>query len=71
MLIRTTQSTQGIKEMLWACLCLISMSASAQVDSAELETEDPQPIAVETPVDRQSLTPLQQDEDDLIKIAPF
>jgi hypothetical protein len=71
MLIRTTQSTQGIKAMLWACLCLISMSASAQVDSAELETEDPQTVAEETPVDRQSLTPLQQDEDDLIKIAPF
>jgi hypothetical protein len=69
--ITTTKSTQELKAILFACLCLLSLSTKAQSDSAEIENEEPQPATVEAPVNRELLTPLEQDEDDLIQIAPF
>jgi hypothetical protein len=71
MQITLQKSTQGLKAILFACLCLLSLSAKAQTDSTEIENEEPQPATVEAPVNRELLPPLEQDEDDLIQIAPF
>lgn len=71
MRITLQKSTQGLKAILFACLCLLSLSAKAQSDSTEIENEEPQPATVQAPVNRELLTPLEQDEDDLIQIAPF
>ncbi len=71
MLIITPKSTQGLKAIFFACLCIFSLATNAQTDSAEIENEELQPIAVEAPVERILLSNLAQDEDDLMKIAPF
>lgn len=70
MLIITPKSTQGLKAIF--CLPLhFSLATNAQTDSAEIENEELQPIAVEAPVERILLSNLSQDEDNLMKIAPF
>jgi len=71
MQITLPKSTQGLKAILFACLCLLSLRAKAQLDSAEIENAEPQPAPIQIPQKPGPLTPLEQDEDELIQIAPF
>jgi len=71
MLITTPKSTQGLKAILFACICMLSLTAKAQIDSAEIENDEPQPAPLQIPANPNPSSPLAQDEDDLIKIAPY
>lgn len=71
MSIRRTQFIQHVKAILWAWLLTLSVLANAQSDSAIVDSSELQPANNPATATRQPLTPLEQDEDDLIKIAPF
>ena len=71
MSIRRTQFIQHVKAILWAWLLTLSVLANAQSDSAIGDSSELQPAKNPATATRQPLTPLEQDEDDLIKIAPF
>ncbi len=71
MSIRRTQFIQHVKAILWAWLLTLSVLANAQSDSAIGDSSELQPANNPATATRQPLTPLEQDEDDLIKIAPF
>ncbi len=71
MQITLPNSTQRQKAILFACFFLLSLSAKAQSDSAETENEEPQPAPIQLPANPNPTSPLAQDEDDLIQIAPF
>jgi hypothetical protein len=71
MLITTPKSTQGLKAILFACICMLSLTAKAQIDSSEIENDEPQPAPLQIPANPNPSSPLAQDEDDLIKIAPY
>ena len=71
MSIRRTQFIQHVKAILWAWLLTLSVLANAQSDSAIVDSSELQLADNPATATRQPLTPLEQDEDDLIKIAPF
>ena len=71
MSIRRTHFIQHVKAILWAWLITLSVLANAQSDSAIVDSSELQPANNPATATRQPLTPLEQDEDDLIKIAPF
>lgn len=71
MLITTPKSTQGLKAIFFACICMLSLTAKAQIDSSEIENDEPQPAPLQIPANPNPSSPLAQDEDDLIQIAPF
>lgn len=71
MSIRRTQFIQHVKAILWAWLLTLSVLANAQSDSAIVDSSELQLADNPVTATRQPLTPLEQDEDDLIKIAPF
>lgn len=71
MSIRRTQFIQHVKAILWAWLLTLSVLANAQSDSAIGDSSELQLADNPATATRQPLTPLEQDEDDLIKIAPF
>lgn len=71
MQITLPKSTQRPKAILIACLCLLLPSVNAQTDSAEITNQEPQPAPFQIPANPNPSSPLAQDEDDLIKIAPF
>mgnify|MGYP003336121659 FL=1 len=71
MSIRRTQFIQHVKAILWAWLLTLSVLANAQSDSAIGDSSELQLADNPVTATRQPLTPLEQDEDDLIKIAPF
>lgn len=71
MSIRRTQFIKHVKAILWAWLLTLSVLANAQSDSAIGDSSELQLADNPATATRQPLTPLEQDEDDLIKIAPF